>query len=68
MRCPNCDNHILQKSGSVTKVRIRGRIVIENGKCTAQCYWCKSMVEVPLQIADEITVPSERFILSRNKS
>jgi len=67
MKCPNCKNKVLQKSGSHTRVRIQGAVVFdEKGLCKAQCYWCKSEVTVPLRIQDGVEVESERFILTKS--
>lgn len=63
MRCPNCQNHILQKSGRKTRLRIKGQVVFENGLCKAQCYWCKTEIEIPLEIREGTPVVEEQFIL-----
>lgn len=66
MRCPHCKNKLLQKSGSKTRLRTEGvHEWDEEGVCTAKCFWCKSMVEIPVQIRDGITVESEQFILRK---
>ena len=65
MRCTNCKNKLLQKSGSRTAVRTQGPIVFEGGVCKAKCYWCKSLVTLPLQIVEGTTVPAERFVLRK---
>lgn len=67
MRCPGCRNKLLQKSGSSTRLRTHGPIEFtENGICKAQCYWCKTPVEVPgvkLQTSEPIEV--ERFVVKK---
>jgi hypothetical protein len=37
----------------------------EAGVCTAKCFWCKSMVEIPVQIMDGTQVEDEKFILRK---
>jgi len=65
MRCPNCNNKVLQKSGGKTRLRTQGQIVFdEDGTCHTQCYWCKSPVEVPLELGD-VVVEDERFYLKK---
>lgn len=68
MRCPHCDNKLLQKSGSTTKLRITGAIEIgDDGTARAQCFWCKARVEIPVELkkaADDI----ERFTIPARPS
>jgi DNA-directed RNA polymerase subunit RPC12/RpoP len=68
MRCPNCHNKVLQKSGSQTKLRTQGPLIFENGVCFASCYWCKAKVEIPLQIQEGTEIRDERFVLRNHKS
>jgi hypothetical protein len=63
MRCPKCKNHVLQKSGRRTRLRTKGQIVFEDGICASQCYWCGSVIEIPLEIVDGTSVIQEKFIL-----
>ncbi len=49
-RCPQCNNALLQKSATGTRVRIRGPLVFNNGVCMAQCYWCKTAVKLPMSL------------------
>lgn len=64
-RCPHCKNHLLQKSGSATRVRIKGPVVFdEDGVCRALCYWCSKPVEVPLEIAECAEVPQVRHVVA----
>lgn len=63
MRCPKCQNHILQKSGRKTRLRVKGQVIFENGLCKAQCYWCRAEIEIPLEIKDGTPISSEQFIL-----
>lgn len=66
MKCPQCRNHVLQKSGSRTRLRIQGPVVFdENGLCHALCYWCKSEVLLPLSIQKGTPIDEERFVLTR---
>lgn len=67
MKCPNpdCKNHILQKSGTRTRLRITGPIVFEDGVCKSKCFWCKTDVEIPLEIKDGTPIVQERFVIRR---
>lgn len=68
MRCPSCKNKLLQKSGSRTRLRTEGvHEWDDDGTCRAKCYWCKAMVEVPIQIRDGVEVPAESFILRKSE-
>lgn len=71
MRCPNpkCKGKLLQKVGSSTRVRIEHPITFDAaGLCKAKCYWCKQMVEVPLQIKEGVDLPGEKFVLGNGRS
>lgn len=63
-RCPNCDNKVVQKSGSETKLRIAHPVYFNaDGRCIARCHWCKSELELPVRLEAEIeaetfTIPS----------
>lgn len=61
-RCPNCNNAVLQKSESGTRVRIRGPVVFQNGVCMAQCYWCKGPLELPMRLEKGA---GETFVITR---
>jgi len=63
MRCSNCKNHILQRSGKRVRIRTHGPIVFEDGVCKAKCYWCKAPVELPLEIKEGTPIASETFVL-----
>jgi hypothetical protein len=64
MRCPHCKNHVLQKSGERTKLRIQGPVFFDRqGKCKATCFWCKSEVELPLRLLGGVPIESETFLL-----
>lgn len=65
MKCPSCRNHVLQKSGKRIRLRIKGRILFDDGICKAQCYWCGDEVEMPLEIIEGTEIPQERFILAK---
>ena len=65
-RCPNCDNKIVQKSGSQTKLRIAHPVYFdESGACFAKCHWCKGEVELPIELKKNISIESERFTISQ---
>ena len=61
-RCPQCKNAVLQKSGTTTEVRIRGKLIFKSGKCTAQCYWCREPIELPMSLEKGA---GETFVISR---
>lgn len=63
MRCPICHNHVLQKSGKTTRLRIKGQVTFENGLCKARCYWCQSVIEIPLEIREGTAIKQEQFVL-----
>ena len=66
MRCPNCKNKVLQKSGSQTRVRIEGAVTFnKDGLCKSKCYWCKTEINVPIRILDGTEIESERFIITK---
>ena len=58
MKCPNCQNSILQKAGKAGEVRFR--IVekslkkAEDGTIRASCWWCKTEVVLPLQFTSAL--------------
>lgn len=59
-RCPNCKNRVVQKSGDETHVRADGKITIDgHGICHAQCFFCKAVIELPLELSK--SVQDERF-------
>lgn len=64
MRCPYCRKKVLQKAGDVIRLRSDGPVEFTlDGKCMTKCYWCKSKIEIPLQIHSGTQVEGERFIL-----
>lgn len=63
MKCRACKGNILQKSGGKTRLRIQGPIVFEDGVCKSKCFWCKSDIEIPLEICEGTPIPQETFIL-----
>jgi uncharacterized protein with PIN domain len=63
-RCPNCDNKVVQKSGSETKLRVAHPIYFdEEGRCLAKCHWCKTQIEVPVELEKSVEVENERFTI-----
>ena len=67
IRCPQCNRRIIEKSGDAFVVRAQGKMVFdESGACTAQCFFCKSPVSLPLELNKSIDVePSPRFVIRR---
>ena len=66
MRCPQCKNSVLQKSGSRIRLRTHGPIDFEDGLCKAKCYWCKSAIEMELEVITKAEVGSESFTINGN--
>ena len=65
MRCPHCDNKVLQKSGSSTRLRTHGPIEFgDDGIVKAKCYWCKQLVEVPIELTKAV-LENERFVIRK---
>jgi len=65
MRCPHCKNHVLQKSGSKTRLRVKGAVEFhKDGICKALCYWCGEPVEVPIEIRKGTPISTEKFVLA----
>lgn len=64
IRCVQCKNKVLQKSESGVKLRTKGAIQFDAaGRCHAQCYWCGTPVELPVQLTKSIDPEPERFVL-----
>ena len=49
MRCPKCNQNVVQTSadGSEIRLRITGQIVIRQGQLEVQCFWCKEPLLLP---------------------
>lgn len=65
MRCPQCNNKVLQKSDNgETKLRSKGPITFgSDGRCKAQCYWCGTDVVVPVTLTKSLEPRVERFVI-----
>jgi hypothetical protein len=64
MRCPSCSNKLLQKSGTHTRLRIRGIVEFDaDGLCKAQCYWCRQDVTIPMVALRKSAVEEETFLI-----
>lgn len=67
MRCSQCGNHVVQKSGGQVRLRVNGPLTIdEQGVCRGRCYWCKTELTLPLvliggkPLAEEhLTIPAD---------
>lgn len=64
MKC-TCGNSVLQKAGTRVKARIRGPLVFDGDTCTASCYWCKRLVELPFQLKPDAAVPGQTFFVQK---
>lgn len=68
MRCSNCNNKVIQRSGREIKIRTKGKHTIdENNRYWAQCFWCGQKIELPLQVTEGTPIPSETFYLQGRK-
>ena len=66
-RCPYCKDRVLQKSGSATKLRIKGGVFFDDdGNASAQCHWCKERVGIPL-ILEKSDVEEETLTVSTSR-
>jgi RNase P subunit RPR2 len=65
MRCPKCDNHVLQKAGNRIRLRTKGMIIFENNICKTKCYWCGDAVEIPIQIQEGTSISSEKYFIRK---
>jgi hypothetical protein len=64
MRCPKCKNKLIQTTGDITRVRIDGPLeFLADGTARAKCYWCKQVIDLPLQLKAGLDIPSERFLI-----
>jgi len=63
VRCPHCRNKLLQKSGTSTRLRIRGVVEFnEVGLGKAECYWCHQLVDLPVELKRAAT-DEEKFTI-----
>lgn len=69
MRCPQCQNKVLQKSDNgEVKLRVKGAIVFTPaGLCKAQCYWCNTDIEVEASLTKSLEPKVRRFVISPAK-
>jgi len=64
VRCPSCKNKIIQKTGDITRIRTDGPLEFtSDGQCRAKCHWCKQLIQLPLQLKENLTIPAERFVI-----
>lgn len=69
MRCPGCKNKVLQKSGSIIRLRAHGPVEFHpDGICRIRCHWCKQPVELCLRLTTDEPLPDERYILTKGNS
>lgn len=75
MRCPKCSNKLIQKSGTSTRLRLKGAVEFsDDGRCRAQCFWCSEPVDLPLALqkaADEeerFTIPERTVVRPKRVS
>jgi DNA-directed RNA polymerase subunit RPC12/RpoP len=65
MRCPHCRNRLLQKSGTSTRLRVKGAVEFgADGTAKAQCYWCNQRVDLPVRL-EKSAVDEETFLLTQ---
>jgi len=63
MKCPHCNGKIFQKSEDSIKLRTQ-ILIFEDELCKAKCRYCKELIELPIALTEEITVP-DRIILRK---
>jgi hypothetical protein len=57
---------VLQKSGSQTTLRPGDKVIFgDNGVCRTKCHYCKTRIELPLEIRQGTDIPTERFIIRK---
>jgi hypothetical protein len=61
---------VLHKSGAVTRLRLHGPVEFdEKGIAHGKCHWCKSSIELPIQLAKDAEIERpEVFILNPQTS
>lgn len=64
IRCPECKNHLLQKSGGTEQLRVQGALTFTAQGLKAQCYWCKESVTLSLGLRE---IRPERLVLDSDK-
>ena len=62
-RCPHCANRLIQKSAGGVKLRIQGAVTIDERGARGSCFWCKTEVALPLELAKSFELPEERFVI-----
>jgi hypothetical protein len=65
MRCPQCANKVLQKSEAGTRLRIKGMAVVKDGLFKAECFWCNTAIQIPVESLESAASPVERFVLTK---
>lgn len=72
IRCPSCNQHVLQKSSTDApmKLRLKGRLSADSEGLHAQCFWCSNPVTLPLEVGFQKAspAPGERFVLRTGTS
>jgi len=63
MKCPNCKNKVLQKTGNKLFLRVKGKIELSDDMCKALCYWCGAGVDFYLPLGDVSNLENERFVI-----
>lgn len=67
MKCSQCKQNVIQKSQSGgLRLRLKGAIEVPpDGPLTAQCYWCGTKVELPIELQKSHV--SLKHVLSKTK-
>jgi hypothetical protein len=65
LRCPQCRNRIVQKASDGVHIRSQGAIVFTpDGKCIAKCFFCKTLVELPMELQKAVLPELEqKFVI-----
>ena len=68
IRCPNCQNKVLQKSEDKIRLRTHGAVTFAEGSCSLRCYFCKTSVELPLDLVKSTSAPERLVIRAKQRS
>lgn len=67
MRCANCNHKLIQWTPEGLRIRLDGPMTVrkDDGIVEAKCFWCKSPVQLPLELKQEFV--EEHYVI-QNRS
>lgn len=65
MRCPKCNQRIVQKQAEATQIRTKGRLLLKSDGAHTQCFWCGADVVLPLKLVEPAVKPGTKLILRK---